>query len=94
MLAIQETLRDNEPSQARMPSGVTVIEKRDEAGARLELRAPDGALVLEYRPAEGLCRLHAPRVEIEADGDLRLAGRCVAIEGRERAWTARELEAL
>ncbi|MCC6877367.1 MAG: DUF3540 domain-containing protein [Sandaracinaceae bacterium] len=65
------------------PSGVVLIEHPEEAGARLELRAPDGALVLEYRPAEGLCRIHAPRVEVAAQGDLRLAGRCVALEAAE-----------
>ncbi|MBZ0116460.1 MAG: DUF3540 domain-containing protein [Sandaracinaceae bacterium] len=71
------------PTRVATPSGVTLIEHREDAGARLELRAPDGALVLEYRPAEGLCRIHAPRVEVEAHEDLRLAGRRVAIEARE-----------
>ncbi|MCC6874275.1 MAG: DUF3540 domain-containing protein [Sandaracinaceae bacterium] len=71
-----------EAARFEASSGVVLIERHDPHGqAHLELRAPDGALVLEYRPAEGVCRLHAPRVEIEAMSDLPLAGRRVAIEG-------------
>ena len=74
---------EREPARVATPSGVVLIEHHEDTGARLELRAPDGALVLEYRPAEGLCRIHAPRVEVAAQDDLRLAGRRVALEATE-----------
>jgi hypothetical protein len=64
------------------PSGVRLCEHRDTRGrANVELRAPDGTLVLEYRPADGVCRIHAQRVELAADGDLDLrAGGRVRID--------------
>ena len=75
----------DEVAHYEAPSGVVLVEHRDDEGQpQLELRAPDGALVLEYKPTEGLCRIHAPRVEVAAQSDLRLSGRRVAIEADEK----------
>lgn len=55
------------------PSGVSVEERRDgRESPTIELRAPDGSLVVEYRPVEGVCRIHAARVEVDAERDLEL----------------------
>jgi len=69
-------------ARVRVPSGVTLEERAGLDGiARVELRAPDDALLVEYRPADGVLRLSAPCVEIDAGEDLRLAaGRSVRIE--------------
>ena len=67
------------------PSGATLEERRDRDGAPVvELFAPDGTLVVQYRPRDGSCRIHARAVELRAEDDLRLhAGRRVRIEGAE-----------
>ncbi len=83
-----QTARQNEePSgvvRLETPSGVVLEERRDpdDEQAHLELRAPDGTLVVEYRPGDGTCRIHAPRVEVRADVDLDLAA------GRDLRLTA------
>ena len=71
-----------ERARAAVPSGVWLEERADGCGSsRVEVRAPDGALLAEYRPAEGVLRLSAPRVEIDAAEDLRLsAGRSVRVD--------------
>jgi len=85
---LQRTLREIERGrgprlvQVRVPSGVTVEESRDLQGeVHVQLRAPDGALAVEFTPADGRCRIHAPQVEVVGDDDLRLSGRRVQIEG-------------
>lgn len=65
----------------RAPSGVTIVERNEGAEAVVELFAPDGALLVEYRPGEDVLRIRAPRVEVEAEQDLRLAaGRSMRME--------------
>lgn len=60
-------------ARVEAPSGVALEERRDETGsACVELRASDGTLVIEYRPDDRTCRIHAARVEIEAEQDLDL----------------------
>lgn len=56
-----------------MPSGV-MVEEWSDARRRpiVAVRAPDGTLVVEYRPLDGTCRIHAPRVEVDATRDLDL----------------------
>lgn len=65
--------RAERPVRFEAPSGVSMEERRDEReSTTIELRAPDGALVIEYRPAEGVCRIRAARVEVAAERDLDL----------------------
>lgn len=85
--------RDGAVVRFEVPSGVAIEEGRDTEGCpRVALRAPDGTLVLEYHPGQGRCRVHAPRVEIEADDEMRLAGRSVRVEA-ERELTLRAADA-
>lgn len=81
MQMARQNERRNEVARLKMPSGVVLEERRDsEDHAHLALRAPDGTLVVEYRPGDGTCRIHAPNVEVHADVDLNLAaGRDVTV---------------
>ncbi len=73
--------RENQPTRVGVPSGATLEERCDRDGrTSVTLRAPDGGLLLEYLPADGTCRIHAQRIDIEAEQSLRLAGRRVQIE--------------
>ncbi len=58
----------------------------------LSLFAPDGTLIVEYRPVEGTCRIHAARVEVDAGRDLELrAGERLRLAaGREIALSCGE----
>jgi hypothetical protein len=64
-----------------VPSGAAIEEDVDEQGeARVALRAPGGGVLLELRPSDGRCRIHAPSIEIAASNELRLSGRSVRVE--------------
>ncbi|MCA9604689.1 MAG: DUF3540 domain-containing protein [Myxococcales bacterium] len=71
--------------RVRVASGVALEERRDEQGqAHVELRAPDGTLLVELDPSSGTCRIRAPRIEVQAQQDLRLGShQAVRIEGEQ-----------
>jgi len=84
VLSITELTEDELRPVARLPSGASITERDDGAAPVVELRAADGALLVEYLPEQGACRIHASAVQLRADEDLNLsAGRRVRIESDE-----------
>ncbi|HJL20069.1 MAG TPA: DUF3540 domain-containing protein [Sandaracinaceae bacterium LLY-WYZ-13_1] len=63
-------------------SGARLVERQDEDERLVvELHAPDGELLVEYRPGDGTLRLRGSRVQVEARDELRLAsGRTVRVD--------------
>lgn len=78
-----EFTKDDLRPTAVVPSGVSLVERVESSGSPVvELRSADGALVVEYLPEKGSCRIHAHAVHLRADADLNLsAGQRVKIEG-------------